>query len=91
MCVVIPRAVIALSTENRISTPLLLRRRVSSPPASQDIYCCCHNDLIEAKEPFVGDWIHLQCKLGPSCKDDCTFTREFQGLYFNSVILVNVK
>lgn len=32
--------------------PLLCR--VSSPPASQDIYCCCHNDLIEAKEPFVG-------------------------------------
>lgn len=51
MCVVIPCAVIALSTENRIS-PLLYR--VSSSPASQDIYCYCHNDLIEAKEPFVG-------------------------------------
>lgn len=31
-----------------------LHYRVSSPPASQDIYCYCHNDLIEAKEPFVG-------------------------------------
>lgn len=76
ICVVIPCAVIALSTGNRIS-PLL--RRVSSPPASQDIYCYCHNDLIEAKEPFVGldpfalqirapvqGWLHL--------------TRDFQGL-----------
>lgn len=51
ICVVIPCTVIALSTGNRIS-PLLYR--ISSPPASQDIYCNCHNDLIEAKEPFVG-------------------------------------
>lgn len=51
ICVVIPSAVIALSTGNRISHLLC---RVSSPLASQDIYCHCHNDLIEAKEPFVG-------------------------------------
>lgn len=76
ICVVIPCAVIALSTGNRISPRLY---RVSSPPASQDIYCYCHNDLIEAKEPFVGlelfalqirapvqGWLHL--------------TRDFQGL-----------
>lgn len=50
ICIVISSAVIALSTGNRI----FLLRRVSSWPASQDIYCYCHNDLIEAKEPFVG-------------------------------------
>lgn len=51
ICVVIPFAVIPLSTGNRISHLLC---RVSSPLALQDIYCHCHNDLIEAKEPFVG-------------------------------------
>lgn len=37
---------------------------VSSSLASQDICCSCHNDLIEAKAPFVG-LNHLHCKSGP--------------------------
>lgn len=86
VCVVIPCAVIAVSTGNRI---FLLLCRVSSPPASQDIYCYCHNDLIEAKS-LLWDWSYLHCKLGPLCKDGCTSPANFKA-YFDSVIVVNVK
>lgn len=57
--------------------PLLCR--VSSPPASQDIYCYCHNDLIEAKEPFVGlELFALQIRA--PVQGWLHFTRDFQGL-----------
>lgn len=86
ICVVIPSAVIALSTGNRISHLLC---RVSSPLASQDIYCHCHNDLIEAKEPFVGLKLFALQMMAP-VQGWLHLTAILKAL-FSSVILVNVK
>lgn len=86
ICVVIPSAVTALSTGNRISHLLC---RVSSPLASQDIYCHCHNDLIEAKEPFVGLKLFALQMMAP-VQGWLHLTAILKAL-FSSVILVNVK
>lgn len=86
ICVVIPFAVIPLSTGNRISHLLC---RVSSPLASQDIYCHCHNDLIEAKEPFVGLKLFALQMMAP-VQGWLHLTAILKAL-FSSVILVNVK